>query len=198
MRILVFHGYSGNGSWQQQKDRRLQKLLSFFNVRLHYIDGSVQLPPFAAEGIHRRLSWWSIKREDSWTKLLAYLHEVFCRDGPFDGVMGYSQGAAVAGGLAAEMLVGRFPDMFRFAIVVCGYLAPTPDLKQLIELLDRPERPRESHTAALRWRRWKSVDVPEQSLFRLPTLHRMGEADKVTPVRMNLEMASLFADPVPA
>ncbi|CAE7401164.1 xpot [Symbiodinium sp. CCMP2456] len=196
MRILVFHGYSSNGSWQQHKDKRLQKLLSFFNVRLHYIDGPVQLPPFSAEGIHRRLSWWSIKREDSWTKLLAYLHEVFRRDGPFDGVMGYSQGAAVAGGLSAEMLVGHFPGMFRFAIVVCGYLAPTPDLKQLIELLDRQERPSESYIAVLRWRRWKSVDIPEQKSFRLPTLHIMGEADKVTPVRMNLEMASLFADPV--
>ena len=31
MRILVLHGYSGNASWQQKKDQRLQKLLQSFS-----------------------------------------------------------------------------------------------------------------------------------------------------------------------
>ena len=197
MRILVLHGYSGNGSWQKHKDRRLQKLLSSYDVWLHYADGPIQLPPFTAEGNQRRLSWWSLKREDSWSRMLAYLLEIFRRDGPFDGVMGYSQGAAVAGGLAAEMLVGKFPETFRFAVVVCGYLTPTPDFRLLLHLLDR-RNALQSETAVLRWRRTKQVDIPQQNLFHLPTLHIMGEVDRVTPVRMNLEMASLFSDPVSA
>ena len=195
MRILVLHGYSGNGSWQQKKDRRLQKLLSAYGVRLHYAHGPLQLAPFSAEGLQRRLSWWSINRDDSWPRMLTYLLEVFRSDGPFDGVMGYSQGAAVAGGLVAEMLVGHFPASFRFAIVVCGYLAPAPDLKQLLQLLDR-QNALQSQTSVLRWRGSKRVDIPLKNLFHFPTLHIMGEVDRVTPLRMNLDMASLFADPV--
>ena len=182
MRILVFHGYSGNGSWQKRRDEHLQKLLSLYDVWLHYADGPIQLPPFSAEGIQRRLSWWSFKREDSWSRMLAYLLEVFRRDGPFDGIMGYSQGAAVAGGLAAEMLVGHFPVTFQFAIVICGYLAPTPDLKQLLGLLDRQHQARETRTTVFRWQRPKTADVPQWRLFQIPTLHVMGEADRVTPV----------------
>ena len=50
--------------------------------------------------------------------MVRYLQDLWRSDGPFDGIMGYSQGAAVAGGLSAEMMLGQFPE-FRFAIIIC-------------------------------------------------------------------------------
>ncbi|CAL1133056.1 unnamed protein product [Cladocopium goreaui] len=71
MRILVLHGYSGNALWQEKKDQKLQQLLAQFSVQLHHVDAPIQLPPFFSgrDPMQRRLSWWSLKRDDSWRRL---------------------------------------------------------------------------------------------------------------------------------
>ena len=48
-----------------------------------------------------------------------YQKEVWERDGPFDGILGYSQGAAVAAALAARSALGRFPSI-AFVILYAG------------------------------------------------------------------------------
>eukprot|EP00438_Fugacium_kawagutii_P021331 Skav215882 [mRNA] locus=scaffold956:24661:25756:- [translate_table: standard] len=70
MRILVLHGYSGNALWQQKKDQKLETLLAPLRVELHHVDAPIQLPPFSVtDPLQRRLSWWSLKREDSWRRM---------------------------------------------------------------------------------------------------------------------------------
>eukprot|EP00438_Fugacium_kawagutii_P021329 Skav215880 [mRNA] locus=scaffold956:7676:11321:- [translate_table: standard] len=167
MRILVLHGYSGNALWQQKKDQKLETLLAPLQVELHHADAPIQLPPFSVtDPLHRRLSWW---------QMVTYLTEVWRRHGPFDGIMGYSQGASVAG----------------------GYLAPTPDLKQQLQQWRAAKRatPKAAPpgaveaTPAVRLR-WRSVQQQLQARrlevgqekFPLPTLHIMGESDRVTPL----------------
>lgn len=36
-------------------------------VEMQYVDAPIRLPPFTTtDPMHRRLSWWSVKRDDSW------------------------------------------------------------------------------------------------------------------------------------
>lgn len=36
-------------------------------VEVQYVDAPIRLPPFTTtDPMHRRLSWWSVKRDDSW------------------------------------------------------------------------------------------------------------------------------------
>jgi len=60
---------------------------------------------------------------------LSYLKTVFSQDGPFDGVLGFSQGAAMAALLCAQK--GRLKDdiNFRFAILCSGFALPLAEIE---------------------------------------------------------------------
>lgn len=41
--------------------------VSTSKVEMQYVDAPIRLPPFTTtDPMHRRLSWWSVKRDDSW------------------------------------------------------------------------------------------------------------------------------------
>lgn len=122
MRILVLHGYTGNAAWTQRADRLLQRLLDPLGIALHYIDGPIRLPGSPVDALERRCSWWSAKKQGSWAACVEYIAGVFERDGPFDGVMGYSQGGACTAGLAALHAAGTLPVKLRFVVIACGFL----------------------------------------------------------------------------
>ncbi|XP_038231696.2 esterase OVCA2 [Dermochelys coriacea] len=89
----------------------------------------------------------------------------FAAHGPFDGLLGFSQGAALAALLCARKQRGdaRFP--FEFAIVVAGF---------------------ESRAAPPSYC---------QEPIAVPTLHVLGEADRVIPPALSRELAAHFVDP---
>ncbi|XP_028938368.1 esterase OVCA2 [Ornithorhynchus anatinus] len=96
---------------------------------------------------------------------LEAVREALEQHGPFDGLLGFSQGAALVALVCALGQAGdpRFPPP-RFAILVSGF---------------RPRGPR-----------------PAPPLLRapveLPSLHVLGEADRVIPARESRELAACF------
>lgn len=54
-------------------------------------------------------------------KSLAYLKEVVSKDGPFDGILGFSQGAAMAASVAAQQMSLKGEIDFRFVILCSGF-----------------------------------------------------------------------------
>ncbi|KAA8499568.1 Rhodanese-like domain-containing protein 6 [Porphyridium purpureum] len=95
-------------------------------------------------------------------------------DEAFDGIVGFSQGAAVAAAVAEAQSKGRFPEafQFRFFILCSGY--PPQALK---------------------------VETPirgARRLVEIPTLHVFGSAerDRQIPQAASESLASLFRDPV--
>lgn len=122
MRILVLHGYTGNAAWTRKADRLLQRLLEPLGIALHYVDGPIRLPGSPTDPLDRRCSWWSAKKYGSWAACVDYITGVFERDGPFDGLMGYSQGGACTAGFAALHAAGLLPVKLRFVVVACGFL----------------------------------------------------------------------------
>lgn len=85
--------------------------------------------------------------------------------GPFDGLLGFSQGAALAALVCALGQAGdlRFP-IPRFIILISGFCPRGLGLKEPVM----------------------------QSLLSLPSLHVFGDTDRVIPSQESMELASRF------
>ncbi|KAL7420259.1 Family of serine hydrolases 3 [Cryptotrichosporon argae] len=97
-------------------------------------------------------AWWLTNADRTvyrkFDETLAYIHDFMARNGPFDGVMGFSQGACMAAILCALLekpgALSAFPSEpafapFKFAIIVGGFL-PTPAVPNLDHLWPLPAR----------------------------------------------------------
>jgi len=98
----------------------------------------------------------------------------FAAEGPFDGVFGFSQGAALTGLLVGLRTANGPPTAerplrFDFAIMVGGFPSNDPDLAKLYV---RPDS------------------------YALPSLHVFGRADGVVPSDDSRALAARFASPV--
>jgi hypothetical protein len=63
-----------------------------------------------------------------WSTSLAHLRRVFSEQGPFDGVLGFSQGAGVAAALCRYRGVGEGPPIaFKFAVLCSGFRSPAEE-----------------------------------------------------------------------
>uniref|UniRef100_A0A3Q2GIP6 Esterase OVCA2 n=1 Tax=Cyprinodon variegatus TaxID=28743 RepID=A0A3Q2GIP6_CYPVA len=98
---------------------------------------------------------------------IATVREAVKTQGPFDGVLGFSQGAAFVAMLCSLQEQKLEPDLnFRFAILVAGFRSAC-----------------EEHL--------KFYKAPLQ----IPSLHVFGLEDKVIPDNMSRELLSSFQDP---
>ncbi|EXJ77662.1 dihydrofolate reductase [Capronia epimyces CBS 606.96] len=167
MRVLMLHGYTQNGTLFHAKTRALEKLLlkTFPGISLSYPTGPLQLKPSDIPGFNPSTSedadsieaygWW--RRADTsdppeyagLDQGLDTVANLIETEGPFDGVIGFSQGAALAA-MVASLLEGDsrkqafkkaqarsplaipYPAAFerldhpplKFCIAYCGFIAP--------------------------------------------------------------------------
>uniref|UniRef100_A0A8D2IU77 Esterase OVCA2 n=2 Tax=Varanus komodoensis TaxID=61221 RepID=A0A8D2IU77_VARKO len=98
---------------------------------------------------------------------LSGVAQAFVEHGPVDGLLGFSQGAALAGIICALKQQGdaRFP--FDFAILIAGFKSRAV-----------------CHCGYY------------QGPIAVPSLHVLGETDQVIPAEMSRELASHFVEPV--
>ena len=183
MRILCLHGYQGSAQVLRQKLAPLAAGVGS-QAELVFIDA-----PSRAVGDY---GWWHARadgepafgdpgadgprrRYEGWQRTRAALIATFERLGPFDGVLGFSQGAALAGLLVGLRATGqRSPDperplRFDFAIMIGGFVSNDPELARLYQR-------RES--------------------YALPSLHVFGRADGIVPVAQSRALAAHFVTPV--
>ncbi|KAJ5220053.1 hypothetical protein N7468_009257 [Penicillium chermesinum] len=171
LKILMLHGYTQSGPLFHAKTRALtkhiQKAFPSHEVNAIYPTAPIKLDPSDIPGYEpsetaqepiEAYGWW--RRSNTadpplYTGMeqgLATVAKVLAEEGPFDGVIGFSQGAAFAGMLAG-LLEGRqesfarfekeadkatgvagipFPESFvgldhpplKFALCYCGFRAP--------------------------------------------------------------------------
>ena len=182
LRILCLHGYHGSGEVLR---RQMQALMDGLEsrVELVYLDA-----PSLSEGDY---GWWHAvaaesgqgadtsgvglarMRYEGWERTRRAIVSAFQERGPFDGIFGFSQGAALAG-----LLVGlRAPDgvptpeqplAFDFAIVVSGFVSNDP-----------------SHAPL----------YARAASYALPSLHLVGRSDGIVPPRDSKELAARFSEP---
>ncbi|KAF7725537.1 hypothetical protein EC973_009567 [Apophysomyces ossiformis] len=197
LRILCLHGYVQNGPVFRKKTAVVRKKLDKIADLVYVTAPHVVVNPKYTSEAHREAAadpnapeeakafgWWHADQVTpegyypGFKESVSYLKDILLKEGPFDGVFGFSQGACLAA-ILTELLENRtlVPELlssefdhpaFKFAIVVAGFI-PT------------------SQTAT------KAVF---QDKIQTPSMHMFGEKDTlVLPERMEA-LTTVFKDPL--
>lgn len=149
LRILALHGFVQNAAVFRERTGSLRKALRS-SAELVFVDGphdasgAFDEPGGESNAPADPRGWWlagenapsvGAQPPGGWTRpslslsargvegSLAVLRQTIAEQGPFDGVFGFSQGAAMAG-----LLLAAEPSAFSFAVLVAGFVAADPQL----------------------------------------------------------------------
>ena len=157
MRVLCLHGYHGSGKILRAQMQPLAQDLGMA-IDFWYVDA-----PSLATG---DFGWWHLNFR-GWERTRDWAVSLFKKEGHFDGVFGFSQGAALA-----SLLVGmRATDglSFDFAMMVGGFRSDSPVHAYL---------------------------YAQAESYAIPSLHIIGKADRVVPSGDSRILAAQFGSPV--
>ncbi len=162
-RILCLHGYRQDGAIFHAKTGALRRALRDV-ANLHCIDAPHTGPS--------RLAWWNSSDDGSvyegYRSSLAHVVSANERDGPFDGVLGFSQGGV-------------------FASILAGLVPTTPSLQSLkYAILISAFPARAAEISGSMW--YNKID--------LPSLHVWGNDDTLVPPQGSALLRDRFSDPV--
>ncbi|KAF2757402.1 alpha/beta-hydrolase [Pseudovirgaria hyperparasitica] len=182
LKILMLHGFTQSGPLFRAKTRALEKNLQ---------------KAFPA-GAPDAWGWWRRKGEDPANAVYDGLEAGFERvaqvlkeEGPFDGVIGFSQGGCAAAFVASLLDEGR-RDAFQAWEKQGGMRYPSSLLREE-EVVHPPMK-----FAAI-YSGFKATENPLYSAFyepkiRTPTLHFIGTMDTVVEEKRSLKLMEQFED----
>ncbi|XP_020778807.2 LOW QUALITY PROTEIN: esterase OVCA2 [Boleophthalmus pectinirostris] len=187
LRILCIHGYRQNSGSFREKTGALRKLLKK-SVELVFMEAplSVQSPatgneinPGPLAESNPRGWWFSDVAARSFSaqqkcevslgldQSVTAVRDAVKTQGPFDGILGFSQGAAFVAMLCSLQEQNLEPDFhFRFAILVAGFRSACTEHERFYE-----------------------------SPLQIPSLHVVGQEDRVIPDHMSKDLLPVFKDP---
>ena len=193
-KILMLHGYRQNEMAFRERSGGLRKALKnqaefVFCEAPHVVKDKEEIKKEGVDGGSEVVKgWWFSKEDGSYDALettdcqngfeesLAYLDNVFETQGPFDGILAFSQGACLASILcrisqqnssSQESVKFKFIK-FKFAIIVAGFKSGQVQHE-------------------IYYDKYKKID--------LPSLHVIGKADKVIPFEMSMALTEYFTNP---
>ena len=176
LRILCLHGYRQTSVTFREKTGSFRKALKK-KAEFEYITAPLVVPLNEGES-ESGCSWWFTREEDSFSSRdksaitkgyddsLAVIAKAVEENGPFDGLMGFSQGGAMAGLLCGMMQQNLVKYPFKFAILISAF-------KSLAD-------PHQKYYA---------------EKIAIPTLHVFGKTDQVIPKEMSEEFLQYFNSP---
>ena len=182
LRVLCIHGYRQNESSFRERTGALRKLLKKY-VEFCFLSAPHVIPEpqnLSRPEAEQERGWWFSKPDRSYYALektgcclgfeasVETVRKAFEDDGPFDGVLGFSQGAAfvpILGVMRQKEPDG--PIQFRFAILVAAFkslVSPHSDYYSTSSPLD------------------------------VPSFHVIGATDAVIPAQVSEELAASCTD----
>jgi hypothetical protein len=156
IRILCLHGYHGSASILRRQIAPVAAAVPS-DVELVFVDA-----PSLASG---DFGWWHDGFR-GWERTRDWIIDLFATQ-RFDGVFGFSQGAALTGLLAGLRDTDAASVSFDLAIMVGGFTSTAPQHANLF-----------THK------------------LRVPSLHVMGRRDGIVPMPDSQLLAERFAEPV--
>jgi pimeloyl-ACP methyl ester carboxylesterase len=153
---MCLHGYHGSAAILRRQLAPLRATLPS-RVELLFVDA-----PSLAGG---DFGWWHTGFL-GWERTREWAIELLSRE-PVDAVFGFSQGAALAGLLAAVAETGAAPIRFDAAIMVGGFTSTHPQHADLFACK-----------------------------LSVPSVHVAGRRDSIVPISDSLLLAERFSDPV--
>jgi predicted esterase len=162
-RVLCLHGYQQNAVHFKGRLSALSKKLKRLNIELCFVDAPILLPNEESKIMR---AWWT--RDDETKKYigaqssLEFLHEHCTENGPFEGILGFSQGASMA-----SLFIAAFQQkfMFKYAIFIGGFI------------------PRDSEI---------SENYFALPLLEIDTLHIYGEQDEIITADESRKLSNVF------
>ncbi|KAH8885727.1 hypothetical protein GQ53DRAFT_728710 [Thozetella sp. PMI_491] len=130
MRILCLHGCGTNSDvFEAQLAPLINRLPK--NYKFDFLDGEHTVAAAPGIGLLHPGPYFAWHRRHFTKDIQAahdYINSVIEEDGPYDGVIGYSQGAALAASLLLSQLDRQphRPRPFRFAIFICSVMPVSP------------------------------------------------------------------------
>ena len=178
LRLLCLHGYAQNANFFSSRTGAVRKGIKAL-ADVHYLDAphaatGAFLGDIDADARGAPLGWWNTRDAERPALSGAYvgLDESVARvkrcvadDGPFDGVLGFSQGATLA-----ALLCLSEPGLFGFALLFAGFV------------------PRDAIVRA-------PFDAAAAAPNATPTFHCLGASDASVPPDVARSLASCFASP---
>lgn len=145
MKLLMLHGYSQNRDTHRRKLRKLEERLrnQFLGVELHWLEGPLKLHASDVPGYESTCvelngspgpelrAWFYLRYVQDpphgLCQSLDLLAEVLNRDGPFDGVVAFSQGTVIAA-MVASLLQGKVRfEAHEKALRISAHIMPYPE-----------------------------------------------------------------------
>jgi len=185
LKVLFLHGFRQSGDTLIKKTGSFRKILKPY-VDFVYITAPHYLEDDPVDG--KTYYWWdagdsdyiSTKKYIGDKESIRYVIEFIKKEGPFDGIIGYSQGAVLASILCKigpKFLYSQNlfqssdnlpPNPFglKFCMLFCGF---EPNASPYNELINDSEQP-----------------------IVCPTLHAYGTQDAVVPVEFSKKLAAIF------
>ncbi|KAG6462319.1 hypothetical protein O3G_MSEX013181 [Manduca sexta] len=132
LKILAFHGYRQNGGVFRGKIGSFRKAVAKY-AQLTFLSAPHIVLNEDGGGDDDARSWWFNAEDNTFSgkclggpaigfeDTLRLVEKVVSEHGPFDGFMGFSQGACLVGLLAAMQQKGYLPYTFKFAIFASGF-----------------------------------------------------------------------------
>lgn len=187
-RILCLHGYRQNETSFREKLGAFRGITGKF-LDFTFITAPNRVLPLSAEDINQdQRGWWFSRDSDyfqaqdvtdcdkGFEQSLTTIVEAFELHGPFHGLMGFSQGAALVALLC--LLKARQPDFFsdkvtfQFAIMVAAFRSRS---SRHAEFFDQTN--------------------PLFKKVQIPTLHVIGDSDRIIDRSMSEEILTFFDCP---
>lgn len=142
-KLLFLHGFLQNGKVFSEKSSGIRKLLKKSNVQADYLDAPVALDkkdlPFVMDDdkwqatldAQVNKAWFyhsDISHELDLTEAVKTVSDYIKENGPYDGIVGFSQGAALAS-IITNKITDLVPDhpQFKVSVIVSGYSFTEPD-----------------------------------------------------------------------
>ena len=153
LKVLCLHGYRQNETTFRERTGALRKLLKK-HIDFVFISAPHEIPEpvnLSRPEEERERGWWFSRAGRSYNAMdttdfcigyeesLQVVKETFETQGPFDGLLGFSQGAAFVSLLLTLQRDPDSPIKFKFAILIAGFrslVSPHTDLYR-----DAPECP---------------------------------------------------------
>jgi len=190
LKILMLHGYRQSESAFRERSGGLRKFLKN-HAEFIFCEAPHAIPQkIDANGIDKDAStseiekgWWFSATNKSYDALeitdcdsgfnetMDYINEIFQTKGPFDGIFGFSQGGCLSSILCKIAMDqnNKYEFIrFKFAIIVAGFKSNQMQHKIFYDLNNK---------------------------INLPTMHLIGNGDKVIPQDLSTNLTSYFLDP---
>lgn len=187
LKILVLHGYRQNAEIFKQRTGSLRKMINKW-AEFTYITAPHKVLLVddindiqKGDPLDEEQYGWFFNRENlinrgvlkggpaqGFEESVKLIENTFEKDGPFDGILGFSQGACFLGLLCDLQQRGLLNKhvVFNFAILISGFKS-----NSLVHLKYYKEK----------------IDIP--------TLHVFGENDEIIPTEFSEDLSECFTDP---